>query len=109
MARGDPYLPSPQNPADTADATFDGSGSATNSAIINSIAATFDATVFYEAYDGANWQQVAQLTDANGNTTFSGEWHTQFNRLYVSTNDRRVRITNLSGAAGWISAEGEER
>lgn len=113
MARNDPYLPSPQS-VDASGGTdptaiFDGSASSTGSAIVSGAMANIDATVFIEAFDGTAWQQVTQLSDANGNSTFSGSWHSQFNRVYVSTNDRRIRIENQDTVSGWVALDGDER
>jgi len=109
MAQNDPYLPDPVDVADASNATFDGSDSETNAAIISGAMAKFDATVFIDAWDGTTWQEVTQLSDANGNATFSADWHTQFNRVYVAVDERRLRIENGSGASGWCAVDGDER
>ena len=109
MARNDPYLPAPVNVADGSNATFDGSASSTDAAFISGAMGKFDATVYIDAWDGSTWQEVTQLTDASGNKTFSADWHTQFNRVYVAVDDRRLRIENGSGASGWAAVDGDER
>ncbi len=113
MAANDPYLPSPVNVDASGGANptanFDGTDSSTSAAIISGAMGTVDCTVFIDAWDGSSWQEVTQLTDANGNTTFSGSWHTQFNRVYVATSDRRLRIENQEGSAGWVAVDGDER
>ena len=109
MAQNDPYLPDPVDVADGANATFDGTDAETDVAIVSGAMATFDAEVFIDAWDGTEWQEVTQLADANGDATFSANWHTQFNRVYVGTDRRRVRIENVSGASGWCAVEGDER
>ena len=81
MAQNDPFLPDPVDVAESANATF----------------------------DGTEWQEVTQLADADGNATFSGAWHTQFNRVYVGTDRRRVRIENVSEESGFCAVEGDER
>lgn len=109
MARNDPYLPAPANPASSGTAVFDGSASSTGTAIVSGLQGNFEAEIRYQAYDGTSWQTVALLEDDAGNTTFSADWSTQFNRLYVSTNDRRIEVTNTSASAGWCAADGDER
>ena len=109
MAQNDPFLPDPVDVADAANATFDGTDAATDVAIVSGAMATFDAEVFIDAWDGTEWQEVTQLADADGNATFSASWHTQFNRVYVGADRRRVRIENVSDASGWCAVEGDER
>ena len=109
MAQNDPYLPDPVDVADGANATFDGTDAETDVAIVSGAMATFDAEIYIEAYDGDVWQTVTQLADADGDTTFSENWHTQFNRVYLSTNDRRVRVENVGDSDGYVAVEGDER
>ena len=109
MARNDPYLPTTANVTAGSNTTFDGSASSTDTAIMSGAMATFDAEIYIEAYDGDVWQTVTQLADADGDTTFSENWHTQFNRVYLSTNDRRVRVENVGDSDGYVAVEGDER
>ena len=109
MAQNDPYLPDPVDVASSANATFDGTDAETDVAIISGAMATFDATVHIDAWDGTEWQEVTHLSDAGGNATFSGSWHTQFNRVYAGTDRRRVRIENVSDSSGFCAVEGDER
>lgn len=109
MAQNDPYLPATVNVTSGGNTTFDGTASATDTAIMSGAMATFDAQIFIEAFDGTAWQTVTQLSDANGNATFAANWHTQFNRVYLSTNDRRVRIENVDSVSGYVAIEGDER
>ena len=109
MAQNDPFLPDPVDVAASANATFDGTDAATDVAIVSGAMATFDAEVFIDAWDGTEWQVVTQLADAEGNATFSANWHTQFNRVYVGTDRRRVRIENVSDSSGFCAVEGDER
>ena len=109
MAQNDPFLPDPVDVAESANATFDGTDAETDVAIISGAMATFDATVHIDAWDGTEWQEVAQLADADDNETFSASWHTQFNRVYVGTDRRRVRIENVESTSGWCAVEGDER
>ena len=109
MAQNDPFLPDPVDVASSANATFDGSDAETDVAIISGAMATFDAEVFIDAWDGTEWQEVTQLADAEGNVTFSGSWHTQFNRVYAGTERRRFRIENVDTDSGFCAVEGDER
>jgi len=76
-----------------------------------------DAEIRLQAYDGgaAAWKTVSQLTNDAGNSTFTADWHTQFNRILVnggsspSDGDLRIEVTNVSGGAGDYSADGDER
>jgi hypothetical protein len=110
MARGDPYLPDFATVADGGSVTFDGSASSTDTAIINEIYGDFDVQIFIEASNdgGTNWTQVTKLLDANGNAVFSGSFHTQFNRVYVSVGERRIRIDD-AGTGGEVAVTGDER
>lgn len=114
MAANDPYTPDPVELDTSGGATtttnFDGSGSSTNAAIVTGLMGTLDCEVYLEAWDGSSWQVVAQLTDDQGNTTFSADWHSQFNRLVVATDARRIRIDSVdSSSGGWVAVEGDER
>lgn len=110
MAQNDPYIPDFATVADGGSATFDGSASSTDTAIINEISGNFDAQIFIEESNdgGSSWTQITQLADASGNNTFSANWHTQFNRLYVAVGQRRVRIDD-AGTGGEVSVTGDER
>jgi len=109
MAANDPYLPDPVEVSDGETATFDGTEGETNTAIISGAMAEFDAIITIEAWDGTTWQEVTQLTDAEGDATFSGAWHTQFNRVYASEDARRLVIENVDSEDGWCAVEGDER
>jgi len=110
MARNDPYLPDFQTVADNGSVTFDGSASATRSAIVNEVAGNFDYKRFVEESNdgGTTFQEVTQLADGNGNTIFSADFHSQFNRIYVSAGERRLRIDDAA-TGGVISVTGDER
>lgn len=110
MARNDPYLPDYATVADNGSTTFDGGASSTNAAIINEVAGNFNVQIFIEESNdsGSTWEQITQLTDADGNATFSGSFHTQFNRVYVSTGERRLRIDDAA-SGGRVSVTGDER
>ena len=110
MAQNDPYLPDFATVADGGSVTFDGSASSTGTAIINEVYGDFDAQIFIEASNdgGTSWTQVTQLTDANGNTTFTGSFHTQFNRVYVDSGKRRLRIDDAA-TGGEVAVTGDER
>lgn len=111
MARNDPYNPDFASLADTGTAVFDGSASATDAAIISEVAGNGDAELrVQESNDGgSNWQTIAQLTDADGNTTFTGDFHSQFNRVLVESGVRRLQITNVDGATAVYSVSGDQR
>lgn len=115
MAQNDPYSAASFGVADTGTATFDGSDSSTGAAIISGLAGNAAAEVRLQSYNGTSWVTTALLEDANGNTTFSADWHTQFNRILVngggspSTGDQRIEVTNTSGGSGDFSADGDER
>lgn len=117
MARNDPFTTAAFGVADTNTFVIDGSDSATGAAIVSGVSGNADAEVRLQAYDGgaSTWTTTALLDDANGNTTFSSDWHTQFNRIMVngggspSGGDQRLQVTNVSGGAGDFSADGDER
>lgn len=115
MAANDPYTSAAFGVADTATAVFDGSDSSTGAAIVSGLAGNGDAEIRLQSYNGSSWVTVAQLADDSGSTTFSNNWHTMFNRLMVngggtpSTGDQRIEVTNVSGAAIDVSADGDER
>jgi hypothetical protein len=109
MALNDPYLPDPVNVSSGGNTTFDGSTAGTNTAYVLSLSGNFDAEIYLEAWDGSAWQEVTQLTDDAGNTTLSAGWHTQYNKIPVSTNARRIRIENVDTSSGWVAVEGDER
>lgn len=110
MAQNDPYLPDFAAVADGGSTTFDGSASSTNQAIINEVAGNFDVQIFIEESNdgGTSWTQITQLTDASGNATFTGSFHTQFNRVYVAVGERRLRIDDAA-TGGEVSVTGDER
>lgn len=110
MARNDPYLPDFATVADGGSTTFDGSASSTGTAIVNEIAGDFDAEIYIEESNdgGTSWTQIAQLRTEQGKAVFDGPWHTQFNRLYVSSGARRLLVSD-AGAGGVVSVTGDER
>lgn len=89
---------------------FDGSTSSTNSAIISSLSGDVDAEIYIERSNdgGSTWQQTTKLTDSSGSGTFSANWHTQGNRVLVSSGVRRVRVDNVDSVSGHIEAIGDE-
>lgn len=109
MARNDPYLPDYVT-LSGGSAYFDGSASSTNTAIINEVTGKTDAKLFIEESNdgGTSWTEVTTLTDGNGNVTFSSDFHTQINRIYVSVGKRRLRIDD-AGSGGVVSVTGDER
>lgn len=113
MARGDPYNPDYQNVADGGSATFDGSASATSASIVSEVAGDTDAEIYIEESNdgGTSWTQLTQLTDDGGNTTFTGPFHSQFNRVMVEAGKRRIRIDNVDGGgnSGNYSVSGDEK
>lgn len=115
MAQNDPYTSAVFGLADTSTHEFDGSDSDTGAAIISGIAGNGDAEIRIQAYNGTSWVTTTLLADDSGSTTFSNNWHTQFNRLLVNgggspvSGDIRVQITNVSGASIDVSADGDER
>lgn len=111
MARNDPFNPDYASLADQGTAVFDGSGSATGAAVISEVAGNGDAELrIQESNDGgSNWQTIAQLTDASGNTTFTADFHSQYNRVLVESGVRRLQITNVSGATAVVSVSGDQR
>jgi len=82
---------------------------------VSGIGGNADAEIRLQAYDGTAWVTTALLSDASGNNTFTADWHTQFNRVLVNgggsptTGDQRLEVTNVSGATGDFSADGDER
>lgn len=115
MAQNDPYTSAAFGVADTNTAVFDGSDSDTGAAIVSGLAGNGDAEIRLQSYNGSTWETVTQLADDSGSTTFSGNWHTMFNRLMVNsgasptTGDQRIEVTNISGGAIDVSADGDER
>jgi hypothetical protein len=113
MARNDPFTPDFVNVADTNSTTFDGSSGGTGTAIVSGMYADFDAEIYIEASNdgGTSWTQISQLTDENGNTTFTSSWHTQFNRVMISSGSRRIRVDNVTGdsGSGEVAIDGDER
>jgi hypothetical protein len=110
MARNDPYIPDFQTVPQGGSVTFDGTQSGTNEAIINEVAGNLDCELFIEESNngGSTFQQVAQLRTDDGTPTFFGDFHSQFNRIYVSVGKRRLRIDDV-GTGGEISVTGDER
>jgi hypothetical protein len=110
MARNDPYLPDFATVAQGGSVVFDGSQSGTGAAIVNEVAGNFDCRIFIEESNtgGSSFTEVTQLADGNGNTIFSADFHSQFNRIYVSQGERRLRIDD-AGTGGEISVTGDER
>lgn len=111
MARNDPYNPDYESLADEDTAVFDGSASATDAAVISEVAGNGDAELrIQESNDGGeNWQTIAQLTNSSGETTFTGDFHSQFNRVLVESGVRRLQITNVNEATAVYSVSGDER
>lgn len=113
MARGDPYNPDFQSIADGSSGTFDGSASATDAAIVSEFAGDTDAEIYIEESNdgGTSWTQLTQLLTESGDTTFTGPYHSQFNRIMVEVGKRRVRIDNVdgTGASGNYSVSGDEK
>jgi len=111
MARNDPYIPDFQTVVDGASATFDGSAGGTGAAIISELSANFDAQIYIEQSTdgGTSWTEITALGDDAGNETFAANWHTQFNRVLVKANVRRVRVDNVDSVSGEVGATGDER
>lgn len=115
MAQNDPFTTAAFGVADTNTFVIDGSASSTGAAIISGLSGNGDAQIRVQAYDGSAWVTTTKLTDANGNSTFSADWHTQFNRIMVngggspSAGDQRLEVTNVSGGSADYSADGDER
>jgi hypothetical protein len=111
MARGDPYNPDFADIADTNTATFDGSASSTNAAIVTEISGNGAAKLRIQHSNdgGTSWQTVTQLEDDAGNLTFNADFHSQFNRLIVESGVRRIQITNVSGGQAQYEVSGDER
>jgi hypothetical protein len=111
MARNDPYLPDFATVASGNSVTFDGSASATGEAIVNEITGTFDCKIFIEESNngGTSFTTVAQLSQQDGDLLFSADFHSQFNRIYVSQGERRIRFDNADSVSGEISITGDER
>ena len=115
MAQNDPFTTAAFGVDDAGTFIVDGSDSATNAAIVSGLAGNGDAEIRLQAYDGAAWVTTAILADDSGATTFTADWHTQFNRVMVngggtpSAGDQRLEVTNISGATADFSADGDER
>lgn len=92
-------------------AYFDGSSGGTGAAIISGIYANFDAELYIESSSdsGSTWSRVTQLTDDNGNVTFSADWHSQFNRVMINSGSRRISIENVDTLEGLTAIDGDER
>ena len=111
MAQNDPYIPDFLSIASSGSDNFDGSASSTDAAIISGVMGTADAELYIEASNdgGSSWSTVTQLTDTDGATTFTADWHTQYNRLMVKVNTRRLRIDNVDSSSGNFAVDGDER
>jgi hypothetical protein len=111
MARNDPYLPDFATVSAGGSVVFDGSQSGTGEALVNEVAGNFDVNITIEESNngGSSFTEVTQLSTGNGNLVFSGPFHSQFNRIYVSQNERRIRIADASGTGGEVSVTGDER
>lgn len=115
MAANDPFSTAAFEVADAGTFIIDGSDSSTGAAIVSGVGGNGDAQIRLQAYDGTAWVTTAQLDDANGNVTFTADWHTQFNRIMVNgggsptANDQRLEVTNVSGGTADFSADGDER
>lgn len=111
MARNDPFNPDFVTLSDTGTATFDGSASNTSAAIVSEIAGNGDAELrIQESNDsGSSWTTITQLKDSDGNATFTGNWHSQFNRVLLESGVRRLEVKNVSGGSADYSVSGDER
>ena len=115
MAVNDPFTTAAFGVADAGTFVVDGSGSSTGAAIVSGLSGNGDAEIRLQSYDGSAWVTTAVLTDSAGNTTFSADWHTQFNRVLVNgggsptTGDQRIEVTNVSGSSADFAADGDER
>ena len=111
MAQNDPFTPDHSTVADGANTTFDGSSGETNAAIISGLYGNFNAEIYLEDSDdgGTSWTQITQFTDDEGDLTFADNWATQFNRLMVKQNERRIRIENVDSESGEVTVDGDER
>jgi len=117
MAQNDLVTTAAFGVADTGTFIVDGSDSATGAAIVSGLAGNANAEIRLQAFDGgaSSWTTVSLLEDADSNTIFYADWHTQFNRVPVngggspSNGDQRLEVTNVSGGSGDFSADGDER
>jgi len=111
MARNDPFTPNFETVNSSNSVTFDGSSGGTGTVIVSGLYGSFDAEIYIEASNdgGSSWTQVTQLKDEFGNNTFTADWHTQFNRLMISSGSRRLRIDNIDSASGEVAIDGDER
>jgi hypothetical protein len=111
MARNDPYLPDFATVSGGGSVVFDGSQSGTGEAIINEVAGNFDVNISIEESNngGSSFTEVTKLATENGNLVFAADFHSQFNRIYVSQNERRLRISDATGTGGEVSVTGDER
>lgn len=103
-----PYTPTTQEVLSGDFVTFDGTEGDTDSAIIVSFAANFDAKIIYEAADGVGtWQQISTIGSESGDPIFTAEWHSQGNRFLISKDSRRIKIENVDTVSGWIAVDGD--
>lgn len=111
MARNDPYLPNAVNVSSGSSATFDGSDGGTNAAIISGIYGEVDSEIFLEdsSDSGATWDHITKFDDEDGGTTFTANYSTQFNRIMVEENNRRIRVENVDTTFGNVTVDGDER
>lgn len=111
MARNDPFLPDHESVSDGESVEFDGSSGETGSAIVSGLYGDFDAELYIESStdDGSSWEEIVQLTDDEGETSFSSPWHSQFNRLMISDGIRRIRVDNVDSESGYVAIDGDER
>jgi hypothetical protein len=95
-----------------AEAFFDAGGtSSTDGAVVSEIAGDCDAEIYIEESkdSGSNWFTVAQLEDDAGNVTFTADWHTQYNRVLIEKDVRRLFIKAVGSSDGRVSVSGDER
>lgn len=111
MAQNDPYLPDAVSVANGSNTTFDASSSGTGTAIASGLYGTFDAEIYLEDSPdgGTTWNTVSQFADDAGNTTFTAQWATQFNRVMIEGSKRRLRIENVGSSSGYVALDGDER
>jgi hypothetical protein len=94
-----------------AEAFFDGDTVGTDGAVVSEIAGDCNAEIYIEESKdgGSNWFTVAQLEDENGNTTFGADFHTQYNRILIEKDVRRLFIKAVGSSDGRVSVSGDER
>lgn len=102
--------------ADQGTLLVDASGTVTGVAEITELGGTGDAEMYNEIDVGQTGtfeieHQIAGPNDTNNPTT--GDWHSQFNRLWVGSDpdegvDVRLKIVNVSGGTADYYAKGFE-